>query len=131
MTRFLTIREVLWLHTQVIASSGGGAGVRDFGALQSAVAQPRATFGGNLLYTSLVEQAAALAFSLVGNHPFVDGNKRVGHASMEMFLLLNGRQLQATVDEQERVFLDLAAGLLTREELITWLSNACVQTSEP
>jgi len=68
------------------------------------------TLAGSDLYPTLAEKAAALCFSLVGNHPFVDGNKRVGHATMETFLVLNGTEIDASVGEQERVMLDLAAG---------------------
>ena len=70
------------------------------------------TFGGQELYPGLADKAAALGFSLVCNHPFVDGNKRVGHAAMETFLVLNGWELAAGVDEQEQVILRLAAGAL-------------------
>jgi len=71
----------------------------------------------------LVRKAAALGFSLAMNHPFVDGNKRVAHAAMEVFLLLNGFEINAAVDEQERLMLDLAAGKVTREQLTVWLEN--------
>ncbi len=81
--RHLTLAEVLELHRMVMEQSGGSAGLCDLGALESAIAQPRMSFGGSDLYPSLVEKAAALCFSLVNNHPFVDGNKRVGHAAME------------------------------------------------
>jgi death-on-curing protein len=91
-------------------------GVRDIGGLESALAQPPMAFGGQELYPSRAEKAPALAFSLVCNHPFVDGNKRVGHAAMETFLVLNGWELAAEVDEQEQVMLRLAAGGLEREE---------------
>jgi len=77
--RYLTIEEVRELHRLVITQTGGGSGVRDPNALDSALAQPRMTFGGVNLYLIAVEKAAALGFSLVMNHPFVDGNKRIGH----------------------------------------------------
>ena len=114
--RYLTIEEVLELHRLVITQSGGGSGVRDPNALDSALAQPRMTFGGVNLYPTAVEKAAALGFALVMNHPFVDGNKRIGHAAMETFLVLNGYEIVASTDEQERVMLDLAAGRLGRPE---------------
>ena len=76
---------------------------------------------GSDLYPTLVEKAAALCFSLVRNHPFIDGNKRVGHAAMETFLVLNGAEIAAGVDEQERVMLDLAAGRIDRTQLGDWL----------
>ena len=99
------------------------------GALESAVNQPHASFGGEALYPSLVEQAAALAFSLVKNHPFIDGNKRIGHAAMEVFLLLNEKEIECDVDEQEKIFMDLAAGLVSREQLISWISDHIVKRS--
>jgi death-on-curing protein len=79
-------------------------------------------FGGEELYSSLAEKAAALGFALIQNHPFVDGNKRVGHASMEVVLRLNGWEITASVDEQERLILDVAAGAVGRDELTEWLS---------
>jgi death-on-curing protein len=72
---FLTVGDTLALHEEVIKVSGGSAGVRDVGAVESAVAQPQVTFGGQKLYSTLDEKAAALSFSLVKNHAFVDGNK--------------------------------------------------------
>jgi death-on-curing protein len=81
------------------------------------------SFDGLDLYPSLLEKVAALTFSLVGNHPFVDGNKRIGHAVMETTLALNGIGLDAPVEEQESLFLGLAAGVVTRSELLEWLRN--------
>jgi len=119
--RYLTISEILELHEQLIASTGGGRGVCDLGALESAINQPYAHFSGRELYPDILSKAGALCFSLVMNHPFVDGNKRVGHAAMETFLVLNGYEIHADVDEQERIFLALAAGKLAREEFEGWL----------
>ncbi len=121
MIRYLTLEEVLELHRLVLEQSGGLDGVRDLGGLDSALAQPRMTFAGQELYPSLAEKAAALGFSLVCNHPFLDGNKRVGHAAMETFLVLNGWELAAGVDEQEQVILQLAAGSLKRGEFTAWV----------
>ena len=121
--RYLSIVEVLELHDSLISSSGGARGIRDIGALESAVNQPRVTFDLTDLYPDVVSKAAALCFSRVMNHPFVDGNKRVGHAAMETFLILNGHEVDATVDEQEKIILDLAAGRLTRQELSSWLND--------
>jgi death-on-curing protein len=119
--RYLTIDEVLVIYDYVMNEWGGGLGIRDIGALESAIAQPRATFGGTELYPTLIEKAAALGFSLIQNHPFVDGNKRTGHAAMELFLVLNKHEINATVDEQYEVILKVAAGELKREELTSWL----------
>jgi death on curing protein len=121
--RFLTLIEVLELHRRIIEKSGGAFGIRDVGLLESAIAQPRMTFGGEDLYPSLLEKAAALGFSIIMNHPFVDGNKRIGHAAMETFLVLNGMEINASVDEQERVVLTIASGELKREAFVEWLQR--------
>lgn len=80
--RYLTLGEVVALHRAVIESTGGASGIRDLGALESALAQPRATFAGSDLHPTIPAKAAALGYSLTLNHPFVDGNKRVAHAAM-------------------------------------------------
>ena len=121
--RYLSLPEVLELHEEIITSSGGSHGVRDIKALESAINQPRLTFGQTDLYPDLISKAAALGFFLVMDHPFVDGNKRIGHAAMETFLILNGREIQANTDEQEKMILDLAAGNLTREAFTEWLKD--------
>ena len=121
MIRYLTLSEVLELHARLLASSGGAAGVRDLGRVQAALAQPMATFDGAELYPTLVDKAAALGFSLIQGHPFIDGNKRIGHAAMEVFLVLNGFELRASIDEQEAVVLALAAGNMTREVFADWI----------
>lgn len=121
--RYLTLGEVVALHRAILENSGGASGIRDLGALESALAQPRATFDAVDLHASLHAKAAALGFSLALNHPFLDGNKRAAHAAMEVFLLLNGYEIVASVDEQERLMLDLAAGSVTREQLAEWLDT--------
>jgi len=119
--RYLALGEVVELHRRLLEATGGASGIRDFGALESAIAQPKATFEGVDLYPGLVEKAAALGFSLLQGHAFVDGNKRVGHAAMETFLILNGSEIDAPVDDQERLILDLAAGRIGRSHLVDWL----------
>ena len=121
--RYLALAEVVELHRRLLEATGGAAGLRDLAALESAIAQPKVAFAGADLYPTLVEKAAALCFSLVENHPFVDGNKRLGHAAMETFLILNGAELDARVDDQERVMLDLAAGRIDRAQLLDWLRH--------
>ncbi len=118
---YLTLKEVLELHRRIVAQSGGHPGVRDVHALLSALYQPRMTFGGQELYPPLVDKAAALGFAIIRNHPFVDGNKRVGHAAMELFLLRNGYEIEASVDEQEKIVLKVAAGEMDREAFTEWL----------
>ena len=119
--RYLTLNEVLEVHRQVMAQSGGAEGLMHLSALESALAQPQMTFGGEDLYPTLVDKAAALGYALIKNHPFLDGNKRTGHAAMEVFLVLNGHEIRATVDEQEHVMLQVAASEIDREEFTTWL----------
>ena len=118
--RWLTLAEVLDLHRRLIEQSGGRAGLRDIGLLEASLAQPRQTFGGADLYPGVVAKAAALGFSLIQNHPFIDGNKRVGHAAMEVSLLLNGVELVATADESESVVLAFASGELDRAVFMAW-----------
>ena len=119
--RYLTPGEVLELYRRVVAQYGGAVGIQSLAALESAVALPRATFAGQDLYPTLVDKAAILGFALIKNHPFLDGNKRLGHAAMETFLILNGHEIVATEAEQERIILAVASGTLDREAFIEWL----------
>ncbi len=119
--RYLKLPEVLTLHDRIITTTGGSPGIRDLSALESAIAQPRATFDGGELYPDLVAKAAALGYLIVANHPFIDGNKRVGHAAMEVFLVLNGHEIEANVDDQEQLILAVASGQLDRLGLEQWL----------
>lgn len=124
--KYLTLSEVLELHRLAIEYFGGANGLRDQGGLESALAQPTMTFSGQDLYPTVVEKAAALCFSLVMNHPFVDGNKRVGHFAMETFLVLNGHEIHADVDEQEQVILRIAAGEMKQSEFTKWIKAMIV-----
>jgi death-on-curing protein len=109
-----------------MAQSGGAEGLLHLPALESALAQLQMTFGGADLYPTLVDKAAALGYTFIKNHPFLDGNKRTGHAAMEVFLVLNGYEIRATVDEQEHVMLQVAANEIDREEFTTWLRTHVV-----
>ena len=124
MIRYLALVEILDIHHQVAQRSGGAEGIRDLGSLESAIAQPRMTFGGEDLYPTIVDKAAAQGFSIVMNHPFVDGNKRTGHAAMEIFLVLNGLEINASTDEQEAIILALASGELDRDIFTNWLQQS-------
>jgi death-on-curing protein len=81
-----------------------------------------------LIYICLSQQRRPLAHSLIQNHPFVDGNKRVGHATMEVFLIMNGYEILATVEEQEQFILSVASGQVSRAELTSWIENHLVKT---
>ena len=88
--RYLTAREIIVLHSRIISRTGGAFGIRDRQALESAVAQPQMTFDGDELYPTISAKTAALGHALIQNHAFVDGNKRIGQAAMEVLLVLNG-----------------------------------------
>lgn len=118
---FLTLDDVLALHADQIARYGGSPLVRDLGLLESALAMPAATFGGDVLHASLEEQAAAYLFHLVKNHPFVDGNKRTGLVAMLAFLGLNGRRLAAPDDGLTDLVLGVAEGRVTKAEVAVFV----------
>ena len=122
---FLTLDEVLSLHADQVARYGGSALVRDVGLLESALAMPAASFGAELVHTSLEEQAAAYLFYLVKNHPFVDGNKRTGLVAMLVFFGLNGRRLEATADELTNLVLAVAAGRLSKADVAVFVGEHC------
>jgi death on curing protein len=124
---YLTARQILELHRMGIARSGGSSGVRDLKAVEAAAAQPEMTFDGDDLYPTLTAKAGTLAFSLIQNHPFVDGDKRGGHAAVETMLLLNDYEIDAPVDEQERVILAVASSQLSRAALTEWLEQHLIQ----
>lgn len=128
---YLTTDEVIQLHDLLIQQSGGCPGIIGHGLIDSAVYQPQATFGGQDLCPTLAEKATVLAFSLALNHGFHDGNKRVAHAAMETFLVLNGHELNAGVDEQEAVFLQLAASALSRDDFLAWIQQHLVPLPPP
>ncbi len=121
--------EVLEIYSRVMEQSGGSVGILDLGALESAIAQPRMTFNSEELYPTIVEKASALGFSLIQNHPFVDGNKRTGHAAMEAFLMHNGCEISASVDEQAEIILGVASGEVDRHVLTKWLSGHITRLS--
>ena len=121
--RYINLSEVFELHRRIIRESGGATGLRDLNGLEAAVAQPHMTFGGSDLYPTLNEKAASLCHSIIQNHPFIDGNKRVGHAAMEVMLVVNGYVIHASDDDQERIILGLASGDVSRDELVEWLAD--------
>ena len=120
---YISIDEVLELHRRVIETSDGSMGVLNCSVLESAVVQPCMTFDGQYLYPTVIEKAAALCFPLIKDHPFIDGNKRVGHAAMEVFLKRNGYEIDATVDIQEEIILGVASGNVSRDQLVSWLEE--------
>lgn len=129
MSFTFSVEEILHFHAGLIQHSGGSAGVRDRAGLESAIAQPLASYAGQLLYPEVTDRAAVIGHALIANHPFVDGNKRVGHAAMAVYLRRHGLRLNATVDEQERVILSVAAGEMSRDELREWVADTTTAAS--
>ena len=121
--RFLSLDEVLALHGDQLERYGGRAGIRDVGLLQSALGMPSATFDRRLLHGSLHEMAAAYLFHLVQNHPFVDGNKRVGLMALLAFLGLNDHWLDADPEELERLVLGVASGRISKPEVAVFVQR--------
>ena len=117
----LSKHQILLIHDQLIAETGGSSGLRDEGMLDSALNVPFQSFGGEDMYPSLQQKAARLCFGLVKNHPFVDGNKRIGAHAMLVFLALNGIELRHSQTELSDVILQLAAGEIESADLLRWI----------
>ena len=120
---FITFEEVLAIHDSMVEQHGGSFGIRDAGLIQSAISRPQASFGGQYLYESIFDKAAALFHSLLFNHAFVDGNKRTTVTSTARFLHLNGYDFVA---EQEEIvtFALLAENTHpSLEEIALWLQK--------
>jgi death-on-curing protein len=120
---YLSLEQVLQLHQTQLARYGGDTGLRDRGLIESALARPAATFGGEDLYADLLTKAAALMHSLVLNHPFVDGNKRVGAHAAIVFVTVNDWEFLATPDELVDMTLALAEGRVAVEALAIWFRH--------
>lgn len=114
-------KQVILLHDQLIAETGGSHGIRDDGMLQSALAAPFQSFGETDAYPSIQQKAARLGYGLIQNHPFVDGNKRIGAHIMLVFLALNGIELTYEQKELSDIILEVAAGENDYHGLLQWL----------
>ena len=121
--KILSKRQILMLHTMLIAQSGGIDGLRDEGLLDSAVNAPMQTFGGEELYPTILEKAARLGYGLIHNHPFTDGNKRIGTHAMLVFLDINNIMLSYEDDDLIAVILRVASGQANEQELQEWLQS--------
>jgi death-on-curing protein len=121
MIRYLTLNEISQLYQELMNRFGGIQGVRDQASLESCMVQPQQYVFGTECYPSLHEKAAALCYFLVKNHPFLDGNKRIGYVAMEAFLLLNGHEMVVNVDDAERVILSLASSSMEQSEFFEWV----------
>ncbi len=119
--KFLTISQVLDIHQRQIQRFGGTSGVRDEGLLDSALAQPQATFGGELLHPTIGEQAAAYLYHLAMNHPFIDGNKRTAFAVMDTFITLNGYSLNLSEEQAYNLVIRVVQRGISKEELSAFM----------
>lgn len=115
--------KILLLHQVMAESTGGDVGVRDEALLESAIENIYATFDGVELYPSKEEKAARLGYSLISNHAFVDGNKRIGIYIMLSFLELNGIKIEATNDEVLKLGLSVADGSAHYEDILSWINE--------
>jgi death-on-curing protein len=120
MIVYLAPEQIQDLHRLQVRRYGGLSGIRDRAALEAAAARPQMTFGGEDLYPDLAAKAAALLHSLVLNHPFLEGNERVGAHAAVVFLLANGRELTASSRALVNVTLATARGEMTAEALAIW-----------
>lgn len=119
--KILNKRQILMLHQHLVDETGGSLGLRDEGLLDSALNAPFQVFGDTSAYPSLQQKAARLCYGLVKNHPFVDGNKRIGAHAMLVFLAVNGLELSYTQQELSDIILQIAAGEKEYEDLLAWL----------
>ncbi len=122
-TIYLGAEAILFIHERILESFGGGAGVRDLGALKAAIDRPKSTFSGQELYPTLFEKAAVLLESLCQNHPFLDGNKRTSYTATGLFLQQNGWMLEADTDDAVSFMLEVAKGKLQKEEIRIWIEK--------
>ncbi|MGI6732392.1 MAG: type II toxin-antitoxin system death-on-curing family toxin [Anaerovoracaceae bacterium] len=117
----LSKEQIIFLHGELIASSGGACGIRDEGLLDSAVQAPFQSFDNQDLYPSLQQKAARLAFGLINNHPFIDGNKRIGAHAMLVFLALNGIEVTYEQFELSDLIIKVAVGELGEYDILQWI----------
>lgn len=121
--KYLTTEQVLFIHARLISETGGEHGVLDLGLLQSAVARPQATFDEQNLYPDLFSKAAALLESLIGNHAFLDGNKRTAITAAGLFLRMNGYRLAASTLELETFTVQCAQALVPMDRIVWWFET--------
>ena len=125
--KFLNKKAVLKIHNQQIEKFGGSFGIRDEGLLESALAQPQASFGGEFLHSTICEQAAAYLYHISMNHPFIDGNKRTAFAVMDTFLRLNKYYLNLTNEQAYTLVLQVVQGEISKAELINLLQQSIIR----
>ncbi len=128
--KFVTKEEAIAIHDFLIEQLGGSFGIRDEGLLESALAQPQASFFGELLHPTIAEQAAAYLYHISGNHPFLDGNKRAAFGVMDAFLRVNGYLLNLSKEDKYDLVLRVAQGQLEKAELSEILRISIARSQE-
>lgn len=121
--KILTKEQILLLHSQLIENFGGSSDIRDEALLDSAINTPFQTYDGEELYPTLLDKASRLCFGLVKNHPFVDGNKRIGTHSMLVFLAINGIDLEYSDIKLIELILSVASGTQSDSDILRWLQQ--------
>ncbi len=125
----ISIEEIITIHKILIERFGGASGIRDKGLLESSALRPFATFDSKELYPSTVEKAAAIAESIIKNHPFTDGNKRIGYTLMRLLLLNDGLDISASEEERYSFIIQIAEGKLSFEEISNWINSKLIKSS--
>jgi death-on-curing protein len=122
----ISVKQAIEIHEIVVKAFGGSIGVRDLGALESALARPFQTFGGEDLYSDFFTKAAAIAESVIINHPFIDGNKRTGYVLMEAILRLGNLKITAANDDLYNFVISISTGEKKIEKIVEWLKENIV-----
>lgn len=120
---WITLEQIIELHTLIMKRSGGLDGVRDRASLESAVAAPLQSFGGQDLFPGEIEKIARLGYGLASNHAFVDGNKRIGALATQLLLQWNGYHLSLRENELSDMFIAIADGRATEQDLLNWVKS--------
>jgi death on curing protein len=127
----ISIQEVEGIHQILVKKFGGSYGIRDKAAPESALTRPFQTFNQAELYTTVLEKAAALLESMLINHPFIDGNKRISYTITRIFLLQNGFDITASIEKKYDFIIGIASGQMKYDEILSWLSCNTTNQSSP
>jgi len=119
----LSTNQIIQMHSRLIETSGGSEGIRDYGLLDSAVHAPFQTYDGVSFYPSLISKGARLGYGIIRNHPFLDGNKRIGTHAMLVFLALNGISIDYDDDDLISMIMDVAAGKMEFDSFLVWVES--------
>lgn len=123
-------KEVLAIHKLLVDRFGGTTGVRDLSALESALQRPFQTLDSEPVYSDVLEQAAALIESILVNHPFLDGNKRIGYVLIRRFLIQNNMDIHASEQEKYDFVIAIASGKYKFEDILSWLERSTIRVND-